>query len=525
MVSSAVPMLGVLQQLIRRKLGVEGDEHSDAGAVIRSFYKANRPVAELYTGLLCLRADVLLGEAHLPSIEECLGSIEALERLPLKSHTFASLFWNEQHLGILVARHELKGGGLVYEVTLMNREDGIDLVMRAEIRAARLQPEPFATIFSSDGWEVIPRDQITSIPELALMIQVIVALHRSRYPEVSVAELANADIGPHVPPNENRDLVRLCAMAMQDKIQCTRITLPLDAVVPKDIFYALNYPIEEIRRLRDAHVDGGRASTALLLYQRGGEFIMDDDYSAFLSYKSLSFKRVPAVVLGRFHAPNIEVLETGGRELIPPILVERRRYPAPSTPEDDAQRLEWKLQFLKPDPPTASQTLSKIYFEFCHLLERRRKREADLHAFIVRHPVMLDAHAARVHSEVRVGRYRADLVLRYEQSDKRVLLVELERDDDKIFKKNNRLMDKVAHASQQVEDWITKIRGNAPEMPEWLKGEYLPAGLVVIGRSTQLTIEQKETLFNINSNRLVKIVTYDDLLERLNRLIVSMEST
>ncbi|WP_454708908.1 Shedu anti-phage system protein SduA domain-containing protein [Delftia acidovorans] len=523
--SSVVPMLGFLQKKVRTKLGFEGDEKLNKGAAIRSIFKKNPRLAEFYTGLLILRVDTILEEEHLPSIEDCLGSIEDLERLPLKSHTFASLFWNRQHLGIIVFRHELKGGGFFYELTLMTHDDGLDLAIRAEIRAARAQPEPFASIFSSDGWSVIPREQISSVPELALMIQVVFALHRQHYPKLLISKIASADIGPNGPPNENRELIKLCSMAMQGKVQCTRVTVPLDAVVPKDISYALNYPLEEIRRLRDAHVDGGRASSSLLLYQRGGKLIMDDDYSAFLSYKSLSFKRVPAVVLGKFHAPNTEVLETGGGELIPPILVERRSPPTPSTPEDDAQRLEWRLQLLKPSNPTASQTLSKVYFDFCHLLERRRKREADLHAFLLQHPVVLDAHAAGVHSEVHIGRYRADLVLRYEQSDKRILLVELERDNDKIFKKNNRLMDKVAHASQQVEDWIAMIRGNAPEMPAWLKGAYVPEGLVVIGRSTQLTIDQKETLFNINSNRLVKIVTYDDLLERLNRLIVSMENS
>ncbi|MDP4073903.1 Shedu anti-phage system protein SduA domain-containing protein [Acidovorax sp. A1169] len=523
--SSVVPMLGILQKLVWRKLSAEGDEHLNGGATMRSLYKAQRFVAELYAGLLASRVDTILEEKKLPNIEECLASIEALERNPLKSLSFASLFWNGQDLGIHIARHELKGGGLFYEVTLMNREDGIDRMIRAEIRAARTQPEPFASIFSTNGWSQVPREQLSSIPELALMIQVIVALHQWRYPKISIVDLEKSDLGSNTPRSENRELVKLCALAMQGKIPCTRVTVPLDAIVPKDMPHALNYPIEDIRRLRDAHIDGGQASSALLLYQRGGKFIMDDDYSAFLSYKSLGFKRVPAVVIGRFHAPGIEVLETGGRELIPPILVERRPHPVPSTPEDDARRLEWKLQVLKPSRPTAIQNLSKIYFEFCHLLERRRKLEVDLHQFLVRHPVMLDAHAAQVHSEVRVGRYRADLVLRYEQSDKRVLLVELERDDDRIFKKNNRLVDKVAHATQQIEDWITQIRGNAPEMPAWLKGEYLPAGLVVIGRSTHLTNEQKETLFNINSNRLVKIITYDDLLERLNRLIVSMERT
>lgn len=174
-------------------------------------------------------------------------------------------------------------------------------------------------------------------------------------------------------------------------------------------------------------------------------------------------------------------------------------------------------------PSPQAQLLGKIYFEFCHLLDRRKKKEADLHHFLKKHPVLIDAHVAKVHSEVRVGTYRADLVLRYEQSDKRVLLIELERDDDRIFKKHNRLKDKVAHASQQIEDWIGQIRRNSDAMPSWLKGEYTAEGLVVIGRSSQLSNDQKETLFNINSNRAVKIVTYDDLLERLNRLIVSLE--
>ena len=106
-----------------------------------------------------------------------------------------------------------------------------------------------------------------------------------------------------------------------------------------------------------------------------------------------------------------------------------------------------------------------------------------------------------------------------------MLLIELKRDDDQIFKKNNRLVHKVSHASQQIEDWIVQIRRNAETMPSWLKGEYTAEGLVVIGRSNQLSDEQKEALFNINSNRVVKIVTYDDLLERLNRLIASLEGT
>ncbi|WP_205896332.1 Shedu anti-phage system protein SduA domain-containing protein [Pseudomonas viridiflava] len=121
--------------------------------------------------------------------------------------------------------------------------------------------------------------------------------------------------------------------------------------------------------------------------------------------------------------------------------------------------------------------------------------------------------------EVPIGNFRADMVLQYEQSHRRVLLVELERHLDQIFKKDNRLRSKVTHASQQVEDWIGEIRSGKNNIPDWLKREYVVEGAVVIGRSKNLTVSQKDTLRVINTNRIVKIMTYDDLLEQMMRLI------
>ncbi len=43
--------------------------------------------------------------------------------------------------------------------------------------------------------------------------------------------------------------------------------------------------------------------------------------------------------------------------------------------------------------------------------------------------------------------------------------------------------------------------------------------MVVIGRSKDLTQEQKDTLMINNARSNVKILTYDDLLERLQCLI------
>lgn len=516
------PMLEHIQNLVRDDLTARHGSN-EAGVALRDLYnRESKFLAQLYSGLLSIRKDHLIEENTLPTLSECLEKIRELERHPLPKHSFASIYWRGSHRGIYVSCEKLQGGGLVYSITLMTHEDRLEQVVHGEFRAAYSQPEPFATICTVDGWIAVPRDQLSEFPELLLMLQALAAIHGFIYQKISLKALSVADVGSLAPPKRNHYLERLCMLAYKNRLECTRAIVSMSSVVPNDMEFALSYPLDEIRNVRGFHFDGSSASTELLLYQKGGKLIMDDDYSAYLSYKSLGLKRVPAVILGKFHMPDIEIIESGLSDLMPLIRV-RKHFPQSSLSLVDEQHLERRLKEIAPSRPSHVELLTRTYFEFSHLLERRRKKEADLHAFLKKHPFLIDAHAASIHSEVRVGSFRADLVLRYKQSDKRVLLIELELDDDKIFKKNNRLFDKINHAAQQIEDWITEIKRNSDAMPPWLRGEYDAAGLVVVGRSQQLTEDQKQTLFNLNANRSVKILTYDDLLERLNRLIGSLE--
>ncbi|WP_426406368.1 Shedu anti-phage system protein SduA domain-containing protein [Serratia sp. PAMC26656] len=129
-----------------------------------------------------------------------------------------------------------------------------------------------------------------------------------------------------------------------------------------------------------------------------------------------------------------------------------------------------------------------------------------------------------IHSEVRIGNYIADLVLEYNSLHKGILLIELERQSDLIFTKKGRLRSKVTHALQQVEDWIKEMRENKPNIPNWLKNEYTPEGMVIIGRSNMLSMEDKLRLKSINNNRTVKVLTYDDLLQHLMQLIENLSN-
>jgi hypothetical protein len=119
--------------------------------------------------------------------------------------------------------------------------------------------------------------------------------------------------------------------------------------------------------------------------------------------------------------------------------------------------------------------------------------------------------------------HRVDLAIQYDQADHTVALVELERASHSIFRKNGRLRDPVDHAVQQVEDWLRWWREHPSEVPEPFDASLPVTGYVVVGRSSDLSEEDRRRLAHLNEGRRVKVITYDDLLERLERLIASIE--
>lgn len=523
--NAATPVLNNIGDMIRKQLAQ--NEEVNITEVRRGYMDAlreNPAWAKTLGGVLSVREDLVLQEEDLPSIADALNMIELMEQRPLRRFSFCSVLWEGHSHGILIEKDDLNGGGLVYVVTMFSLKNGISNVYRAEFRAARHNPEPFVSLLVPGEWLRFSRENFCQISLLEFMLRCMAGVHGYRFRNFPIKDIQNADVDMLAPPKENRYLVDLCARAYVGKVPCTRAIVPLDLIVPGDFQHALSYPLAELKRLQNFHIDNGEAVTELLLYEKNGRLITDDDYSAYLTYKALLFKKVPAVILGVFDERNIQVIQRGGAELVPPIVVKQGGVGriVPSS-KDPMVELEHRLASLAPAKPSLDDELAKIYVRLGYLLRKRNKREAELHSFMKRYPIILDGHHAKVYSEVTIGAYRADLVFCYEQSDKRIVLVELERDDLSIFNKKNRLRHSVVHAVQQVEDWIDAVRQNSPSMPSWLKGAYVVEGVVIVGRTNTLDQQQKNTLFNLNSNRVVKIITYDDLLQRLGRLIGSLD--
>lgn len=507
------PMLQHVRQGTLRKIVRGGQRTPDVDEIVswvRNCYRENPLVGDIARAMFVINEDLVVADTDLPTHEEVLSDLHRLETLKLDREFFVSSTFEGQPCGVLFRRSEMKEGGVFFEMTVFGRDGLAGTVWHLNLQLSSTQPEPFISVCTAEGWIQFERERAVQMAHVMFLLQCLYQYKKYLYPVVPVTSLVDTRTDR---PRDNPFLVKLITRAFRGQLVCTRVRVDLALIHPRDIDYALRIPDEEISRF----ISHAR-TTDILLYEENGALVMDDDYLVYMACRVLGLTRVSAVIVGAFEQPLVEVLEVGGRELIPPVGVTRLDYRSRRGSVDKQHLLQLKVSALRPKI-SQSTRLERSFIELCRLLGRGGTRERDLHCFLKQHTQVLDSHVAAVYSEVRIGKYRADLVLQYRQSDKRVVLVELEPHSAQIFTKRNSQRHKVTHAVQQVQDWIREIHNNASNLPHWLAGNYTAEGMVVIGRSKDLTQEQKDTLMINNARSNVKILTYDDLLERLQRLI------
>ena len=148
----------------------------------------------------------------------------------------------------------------------------------------------------------------------------------------------------------------------------------------------------------------------------------------------------------------------------------------------------------------------------------QRLFEEDYQAFLKQNPVFLDPLAADVIPKQKLGiEMVTDFVLR--RYDNKYILVEIEKPQDRLFTLTNDFTANFTQAFGQVLDFQQWVDSNAAYARVHMPGISSPHGLLVIGRRTDLTEENKTKLhrFSINCST-IDIVTFDDLLQNATNL-------
>jgi hypothetical protein len=177
--------------------------------------------------------------------------------------------------------------------------------------------------------------------------------------------------------------------------------------------------------------------------------------------------------------------------------------------EVEAQDLFWRI--LTDSPLSLNE---QIVSEF-KLLLAAESSEEKLQAFLAEHPVFLDATAVEIVAKHKLGsEYVTDFVIRQVSGD--YVLVEIEKSTDGLFTSKGRVHHELSDALAQVREFQRWVHDNIAYARTLLPGVSRPRGIVVIGRSADLTPQLRQVLDEENFSRrgYIEILTYDDLLER-----------
>ncbi|NQV13884.1 DUF4263 domain-containing protein [bacterium] len=157
----------------------------------------------------------------------------------------------------------------------------------------------------------------------------------------------------------------------------------------------------------------------------------------------------------------------------------------------------------------SSSTISKLQ----KAIDDAPEKEEQLQKLLTEHPVLLDPFVIELFSKQQMGNdFITDFVIR--RTNNQYVLVEIENSTDKLFNKNGSFSSALMEAVAQVRDFQAWVSDNLSYVQKKLPEIKHPEGLVVIGRSTELSEIERKRLTEENHSRRghIKIVTYDDLL-------------
>ena len=501
--------------------------------------QSNTYFAQCLTTLLNVKSIYNIKYSDLDESFNLSNILQEIEIFPLENALFLEIIECSEdlpnNLGVLVecrTINENPSNGYLYTLILiseMHFPEGLFGVF--EIRASANNPEPMLSTLSSHGWNAFDVKNYHNANLSILATQILNFVSKVTSPKlVNKKNIRSSNLSSSTPLDQN--FLKFLNSARQGIINCSVVEIPLSLIRPYDMDFCLSYPLEIIKIIQKGYDEKKyiqpNAKNCLLVYWDNDHFVTSDDYASYLSYRSLKIEIVPCVILGSYPTDIGKTIRVGGAELIPSITV----FPSKKSEVSEFEMQKQKEKILNErldliivkDPKLDLYTLFK---GLCELIQNPSTKERQLHEFILKHPICLDTYNFNILSEFRFGNdYRADLVLQYKFNDKRIVFVELEKASLPIFTKakSKRETYHVNHAIQQVADWLRWCRENPNQIPQPLDSSLPIEGLVVIGRSFNMSENERKILVHNNQNRLVKVITYDDLLSRIEALIHNLEN-
>ena len=418
----------------------------------------------------------------------------------------------QRALGCLVLGHERPNGEAGYYSVSVDDRDFLERRSFTSVVPDGRNGPGRVDILSANGWRRVTAKDIARFPQ-AMMALAALKVHlknvRPKKVRISDLKIDERTYGPDDPAL----MVRLDALVRKE-IRITTGTTALANIRPFSMPFCM-----QIAKLGSSSSTERGQRPPLLVYWDKGKFIMSDDYLPFLTYREMKLENVPVAILGDFPVQLVSVEKRGGYKLLPPVIISRRR----ASGDFDPALQQWLLdeELAKRERRPLPHNLAAAWIVLAELLADPKTTEAVIHDYLLKFPPILGPSGNAIVSEMCLGNeYRIDVVIRSAGVTEDVMVVELENPNHQMFTRDGRPRKQITHAKQQVEDWLRWIREHPnDEFVKTLAG-ISPAGVVVIGKSRELSDDQRQRLAHLNSNSTVQVITYDQLLDRFGDLIL-----
>ncbi len=162
----------------------------------------------------------------------------------------------------------------------------------------------------------------------------------------------------------------------------------------------------------------------------------------------------------------------------------------------------------------------RLIDKFTELLNTSEKEE-DLQLFLKNHPEFLYPDFIECYPKFKLGEdYVTDYVLLVNgPQGSEYIFIEIERPNKEIFIKAGQFSADFTQAKDQILEWDNWLTKNHAYVSRKLPNFYKPQFHLVIGRDTNLTIENKEKIQSEFSATSRRFSTYDDLVKRFKTIV------
>jgi hypothetical protein len=171
-----------------------------------------------------------------------------------------------------------------------------------------------------------------------------------------------------------------------------------------------------------------------------------------------------------------------------------------------------------------TERLYQILEAYKSIIDEKSYKERTIHRFLFEHPFILESGKKQIFYEHPLKDengnvcYRIDFVI--ELTTGRYILVELENPKHELFTSKGEFRQIVNHAeNSQVLQWMLWIRQHFNLIAGTFPGIVAPEGLIIVGRSSNLDIEQRNLIRMWNEKHEIKLKTYDELAEEAENYI------